>query len=111
MTRAQRDALAALAQPEDESEVLARIRGRLDAAGLLGIVAESAMRFDVEVNDVLSMSRREPVVAARHAAWTRIYQGRRWSYERIARLFEVTRDRVRTGVRGQAPEVQHARAA
>lgn len=104
MTPAMRDALLDVRRPESEEErmareKIARTRAALAAGGVLGTVAEVAIEHQVELDAVLSCSRAREVVHARRAAWARIRAVWRWSYERVARVFETTTHTVGDGVR------------
>jgi hypothetical protein len=101
MTPKQRDAQLALARPADEQlvlETIQRRRARLEAHGLLGLVAEVALEHDLTVDALLSPKLPRADLQARRAAWARIRAARLYSFERIARLFETTTGHVRAGI-------------
>lgn len=89
-----------MTRPLHEAERIAKVRGNLERAGLLGLVAEVALAHHVELDEVLSRGRREPIASARHTAWTRVYRERVFSYPQIAETFDVDAASVRRGVNG-----------
>lgn len=95
MTPAMRDGLLACARPTDEQDRITRVRARLDRHGALGLVAEVALTHGVVLDDVLSRSREEQTVIARHAAWRRLYTERFFSTPQLGQLFEVDDNSVR----------------
>jgi hypothetical protein len=108
MTPAMRDALQDLVRPAEEQreidDAIARKRERLEAAGLLGVVAAVALEHGLALDELLAKPRwgrgesNRQLVNARRAAWAAIRAERQWSFERIARVWDTRAGTVSAGI-------------
>ena len=70
-----------------------------------GVVREAATCHGVTVSDMLSTSRVVPLPRARAAAYWALHERSGWSYGRIALVFGVRIEGVRSAVKRYAAKV------
>lgn len=71
-----------------------RIAARLVERGLFGRVGFLAAERHVLVKEILSKSRRAPIVRARHALWRHLHDDAKLSWTMIADIFETKHDSI-----------------
>lgn len=110
MTRAQREALRAVATPEAPEELLLRLWKGLEEAGLLPHLWGIATLEGVTLADILSRSRMKSIVRARHACFWMIREGYGKSSTEVGKLFGVDHTTVLDGIRSHERRLEDERA-